>query len=771
MNASSFLRRQQRTETKRDSRSSSSSSPSIASTSSSTSSLLSACPLLASKTKRQHLQIIIEDSEDLSDSPRPSFSSGRSTPDKRRPKINEIRLAKQRSEEDLLSNESMLAAPRPAPRPPSPVASSSIHLAPRTASPAPFTRSTSPLPQSVTTRSTTPSPIASPDARHLSFQFPLPPHSVLSGRNRASPSPFSSPSSVSSGLPVTPDQSPLPSPRFSTHIRSDSSSTASQLTRLRSIKPLTIVKKNELSFDTFFSSPISPSTSSDYSEGKDDEPLLSLEPISFALPKSPTVTKASCDPFVVVPSPRVCSPEPVEQDSDEELEGEEFYSSELSSMLTLRSAMPQQHDLSRARPESLAPPPRHRLRMSKPLPDIPVSPSPISATDEAGSRKGCFPSAQLDPAWGRRSFLIPSRPPPPPPACPVPPLPSTSSAPVKKTRPPSLELTKPLPRSSVVPSDEVDGSSIFSFYGVSPFVDSDYLSTGHSDSSCSLSGSSSGPSEASSLPTSPSSEGFDHDEVVFDGQEVELDAFELQFGVDPLRGLDHFDMESDLMLPVSLPGSPVPFTPVEADLDDEARDEDDESRRVLRSRWSSSTLGSVQIKSPQTTNSAVSKFKMYFRGNQGGSTAPSASSPRTRAKKRSMVVVGPSSSTLDFTTRRRSGSSALFSVPRTPKSPKSPGTSRSTISSFSFDTPLSPTFSLPTSASPTKLSPAALRRLGAEAALSTTSPAALRRLGVGVDEKKPGLSRRTSSSSVASAKSSVSEKKRKPIPIEMFLRA
>ncbi|KAL0058603.1 hypothetical protein AAF712_014724 [Marasmius tenuissimus] len=739
--------------------------------------------------KRPHLQIIIEDSEDLSDSPRPSFSSGRSTPDKRRPKLNEIRLAKQRSEEDILSSTSLLSAPRPAPRPPTPASCSSIHLSPRSASPSSFTRATSPLPQSVTARSATPSPTASPDALHLSFQFPRPPQPTVSRGQYANPSPFSSPSSVSSGLPITPDQSPLPSPKFAAHERSESSSTSSQLRRLRSIKPLTIVKKHELAFDTFFSTSISPSTASYSSEDQDNEPLMSLEPISFAHPVSPIVSKPSCDPFVVVPSLRAPSPSLDEQDADEE----EFYSSEISSMLTLHSAMPQRHDLLRPRPESLAPQPRPRIRVSKPLPDIPYSPSPISATDESGARKGCFPSAQLDPAWGRRSFLIPSRPPPPPPG-PLPSLPSSSrpaSPPSKKSRPPSLALAKPLPRSSIVPDDEIDGSSIFSFYGISSFADSDYLSAGHSGSSSSVSsgsrsGSSSGHSEASSLPTSPSSDEFDAEveDEGFEGDvlEVELDAFDVQFGVDPLG---QFDMESDLMLPVSLPGSPVPYTPVEADLDVEEANgsdaEDYDRKPVLRSRWSSSTLSSVRIKSPQTpSSSAVSKFKLYFRGNH---TRHQSASTSTSKKRRSVVVVGPSATT---ESKRMSEAAALtsarFSVPRSPKSP-STVRSRSTMSSFSFDTPLSPTFSLsPTTTSTAplaKLSPAALRRLGAEAALSTTSPAALKRLGVGadgVDEKKLSgkkLSRRASSSSVASKASvgsSGSEKKRKPIPIEMFLR-
>ncbi|KAK1236102.1 hypothetical protein PQX77_000646, partial [Marasmius sp. AFHP31] len=244
-----------------------------------------------------------------------------------------------------------------------------------------------------------------------------------------------------------------------------------------------------------------------------------------------------------------------------------------------------------------------------------------------------------------------------------------------------------------------------------------------------------------------------------------------------------FDMESDLMLPVSLPGSPVPYTPVEADLDaEEMTGSDAEDRKpVLRSRWSSSTLSSVQIKSPQTpSSSAVSKFKLYFRGNH---TRHQSASTSVSKKRRSVVVVGPSATT---DSRRMSEAAALtsaqFSVPRSPKSP-STVRSRSTMSSFSFDTPLSPTFSLspttPSTSHSTKLSPAALRRLGAEAALSTTSPAALKRLGVGadgVDEKKLSgkkLNRRASSSSVTSKTSvgsSGSDKKRKPIPIEMFLR-
>ncbi|KAG7097907.1 hypothetical protein E1B28_005218 [Marasmius oreades] len=771
MNAASFLKRQQRTTTRRNPSISISSLTSTASTSTA-SSLLSSCSLLPYKsTPRKkavpQLQIITEDSEDLFDSPRPSFSSGRSTPDRRRPKISTIRLAKRRSEEDILSNDSMLSVPRPAPRPPTPGSSSARSS--RSASPASFSRSPSPLPRSAT---------PSPDALHISFQFPHSPP-----RSYTSPSPFSSPSSISSGLPITPEESPASSPRFGPHLRSDSSPCS--LTRLKTIKPLTIVKRNDLAFDKFFSSPISPSVSSpcftDLEEG------MTIEPISFALPTSPFVEKASCDPFVVVPSLQT----PVSESEDSDTE-EEFYASSISSLLTIRSSTPHKHDLlPRARPESLAPPPQPRCRVSVSLPDTPHTPASINE-----SRKACFPSAQLDPAWSRRSFLIPSRPPPPPPISQR----ATSSSPgvptlSRKSRPPSLILTKALPRSSVVPSDEgVDGSSIFSFYGISPFADSDYLATENSASSSDLSCgslSSAGRSEASSLPTSPCSEvGEDSGVVVSDVDidldvhdlEVELDAFDLEFDVD----LDHhqFDMEGDLKLPVSLPGSPVPFTPVE---DGEplakVQQEDDEElerdpRPVLKSRWSSSTLSSVQLQSPRTpATSAVSKFKLYFRGNNHNNTTMTSTSPRTTKKKRGIVIVGPSASGTSATRMRRSTSASgsyssrhSYGFSQAPKSP-----SRSTISSFSFDTPLSSPPLSPTTTSPSTMSPAALKRLGAEAA----PPAALRRLGLGgagfesVGRRRKVV-RRTSLSSVESVGCSDEEgemtKRRKPIPVEMFLR-
>ncbi|KAF9261352.1 hypothetical protein L218DRAFT_1001851 [Marasmius fiardii PR-910] len=808
MNATSFLKRQQRIPTRRQS---------STSTSASTSSLLSSCSFLTPKKKAvPQLQIIVEDSEDLSDSPRPSFSSGRSTPDRRKPNLSDIHLPKCYSEEDIFSNDAMLSAPRPAPRPPTP-GSSSIHLSPRSASPASLSRSRSPspLPQSITTRSATPSPSSSPDALHLSFQFPHPPTS-----------PFSSPSSVSSGLPITPEESPAASPRFGPYIRADG--LPCSLTRLKTIKPLTIVKRHdrELSFDQFFSSPISPSVYS--TSGSFTEEELASEPISFASPVSPLVEKASCDPFVVIPS--LHGPEFEVSDTEDE---EEFYASSVSSLVTLRSTMPMIHKhegFPRSRPESLAPPPpppHLKCRVSKLLPDAPFTPSipsPITPDDSRAGGKTCFPSAQLDPAWSRRSFLIPTRPPPPPPSpprlSPSPPPASDSSPARKLRRPPSLTLTKPLPRSSVVPSDEVNtysaSVSVLSFEGVSPFADSDYLATAitprtgfssasdSSESSC-VSASSTGRSEASSLPTSPSSDvdvfGLDVGGRM-DELEVSLDGFhlDLDFALD-------VDMESELRLPVSLPGSPIPFTPVEAtsSASFDTQEDLELQQPVLKSRWSSSTLSSVQMQSP--VSSKVEKFKMYLRNHTGHlhnintsigatmtTTSPTLTSPRTKKSRRAGVVDVPLAGVIvpaTTTDRKRSSttrSSFSYSLPR---SPKSKSLSRaSTISSFTFseyDAPLpSPTRSTSPS-KPTKLSPAAMKRLGLSNEVEAAPPAALRRLGVGVECESLGRKRaarvRRGSLFLEDVESGSDEEgvveglgmgsmgRRKPIPVEMFLRA
>ncbi|RPD55560.1 hypothetical protein L227DRAFT_301841 [Lentinus tigrinus ALCF2SS1-6] len=114
----------------------------------------------------------------------------------------------------------------------------------------------------------------------------------------------------------------------------------------------------------------------------------------------------------------------VDEDISEEVD---YIAQDLSDIVTLSTPLPPASPLSqsspfsdaRARPDSVPPPPR-RGRSSKPPPALPR----ISIQDS--SARG--PSAQLDPTFPlrRRSYLVPTRPPPPPPV-PVPCSPGLSA--------------------------------------------------------------------------------------------------------------------------------------------------------------------------------------------------------------------------------------------------------------------------------------------------------------------------------------------------------
>ncbi|KAF9265605.1 hypothetical protein L218DRAFT_1075695 [Marasmius fiardii PR-910] len=537
----------------------------------------------------------------------------------------------------------------------------------------------------------------------LSLHFPYPPLPTPSNLNF---SPLSSPSSTSSGLPATPPEtSPSSSPILKAQMK----------------LPLTIAKRDtNLSFGNFFSAPLSP-TSSD--EESFEEPVP-----SFASPMYPLVSRSQHDPFIIIPpltplyehdedDPE--SPRPSDPESDDD-----YYTNALSSLLTLTSRIPQQNQNSSTRPESMLSPSRYAISNS-PLDD--------QVSNFEQTHKNCFPSAQLDPAWGRRSFLIPTRPPPPPPTASLPHFdasPSSSPSPptirTSRPRPPSLMIAKPLPRMSVVPLDTVaeddgeEGASLLSYYGLSP--------------SYSAFSSSSSSSEAS------------------------LDDFELQF---------EMDLESDLKFPLSLPGSPSETEADDEDEDDwmtsetggqlseQVMEQDSRSQvgdheqpgPALRSRWSSSTLSSIHhLQSPRTP-STVSKFKHYLRGSI--SSKKEGSSPRKG--KRGVVVLGPSaSSTAPFSPGARS---TRFTT--TPMSPLS------TTSSFSFGSPTSPTFS----------DAGHMGMMSFSAISPSSSP--VTKPPVPTSPKPTRVRRRpsTSSSSNSSTMSSGSERlRRKPIPVEMFLR-
>ncbi|KAI0938335.1 hypothetical protein AcW1_001913 [Taiwanofungus camphoratus] len=117
----------------------------------------------------------------------------------------------------------------------------------------------------------------------------------------------------------------------------------------------------------------------------------------------------------------------VKIEDEEEVDSDvEWFAHDISDVVTLSSPLPPSFPLSatsslsssdlRARPDSVPPPPPRpnapegRSRLSKPLPNVPR----LSLQGQTSYGR---PSVQLDPAFPqrRKSFLIPDRPPPPPP--------------------------------------------------------------------------------------------------------------------------------------------------------------------------------------------------------------------------------------------------------------------------------------------------------------------------------------------------------------------
>ncbi|KIK70514.1 hypothetical protein GYMLUDRAFT_234971 [Collybiopsis luxurians FD-317 M1] len=729
----------------------------------------------ARSRKNQPLQFLLSSKPDLQiipeeeDEPRPSCSSWTTsstcnTPDlKRRRPISphEIRIAKIpiTDDDDDLENFSLLAAPRPAPRPPCSA-----------------------------------SPASSPDSFQLtfteeSFRFPHPPLPTPSSSDLhfGVQSPISSPSSDSSALPLTPtssdDEFQLP---------------AALIPRRASIRPLTIVKNGAL--PSMFSH--SPSELSDEESSVSD---MESEP---------------------------------ESDS-------EWYSRELSQIVTLRSAFPPNFPKTvrsdSARPESM------------------IGSVHTGSLSPASSASSNFPSPQLDPAYPRRRYPIPTRSPPPPPRDSLVPSPVDLEDDVFLVRPENPEpRRRPPPRMSI-PAD-------FGFFPEDGDAseeeddDDDNVLTYYIEAEASTPSTSSG-----SFYSQPS-----HIERF---SISDLEEGELQFEVDT-------DLDRPIMLPLSLPNTPIDLeadiahglaelqmrrreagvpideiptrptsslslsrtpsrrrmrrnvtvsVPIAIDWNlseeeeiaaDEAREEaaaQDQTRQflsapaievketkeevvvseepaqdslyeeyelpleddspVLRSRWSSSTLSSIQ-QEQQGRGWRSSKLRLYFGGSKKRSnsvssgllspTTPSTPSKpkldlkqKTRNKKRTVVVMGPPSSA--------SGSSGWSYGSSPVKPPSSPNPTSAPVAG-----PMSPYFDY------SSRSPAAKRHR------PRTSDEVMV-IGYGHQPSGAGVRRRGSTStccssaagsgasdasSIRSGSSSASSGlRRKPIPVEMFLRA
>ncbi|KAF5370294.1 hypothetical protein D9758_006950 [Tetrapyrgos nigripes] len=379
--------------------------------------------------KSEPLQIIVEEEEE----PRPSCSSS-----KQRKQLavspSDIRIAKTPLEDAFDCDALLSEPPRPAPRPPS----------------------TSP------TSSASSSPAGSPDSFRLtftdaSFKFPHPPIPTPSSSSWSpmpsprsprlpSSSPISSPSSQ--GTPLTPSSS---DDECDADFRLAPAPTGFGLKRLRSIKPLVIVKHGRSQSAPAPSGPL-PSLPTENAE-------LEADIEFFRAPKM----------FAASPLPSSTGSSHSESDEEEEVSDSEWYSRDISRLLTLRSVLPPAFPkrvsasgpASAATSSSTLTAPTPTLRPESLCASIHVPPSPTKA--------GAYPSAQLDPDFPkRRSYLypIPTRPPPPVPSSPVSPVtpssvpatPITPATPVSASSTStgsSRRQTRPPPRMSI-PRDFLD---------------------------------------------------------------------------------------------------------------------------------------------------------------------------------------------------------------------------------------------------------------------------------------------------------------------------
>ncbi|KAF8067679.1 hypothetical protein FPV67DRAFT_1607633 [Lyophyllum atratum] len=588
--------------------------------------------------------------------------------------VSDIRLARTALVHDdsdfAQQNPGLLSAPRPAPRPP-------ICF--------------------------TPSPEPSPDPFSLKFsdvslRFPHPP--------------IPTPSSASFDHYRTGSESPTPS-------MSSSSSTSPES---RSAGLPTTPSSSDDEFSSYYSSPL-PSF---------NPRRVSIKPLVITKHNPSTIPG---DSICSISSSALEPSKSLDEHSDAEESDSEWYNREFSNILTLCSPLPPNFTQN-SRPDSIC--------VSQ------ISPSSETPTQTSSTPSQKFPSLQLDPAFPRRRrsrVSIPNYPPPPVPTLPEH-LRSPPSTPAKTSIPRSNTLTvtppplrRPPPRSSI-PADCIlvdetftfsdDGASFsFSLYDSSPTTSTPFADSPkscYSQQSFQSPYPSPFPSSFPSTPTSfPSSAEEEFDFLV---EDIEFEG----------------DLDSSMMLPLSLPTSPIDL---EADIAtglEELRSAPrsqyqrmgisdaratttspapalpalsagDDSRE-LRSRWSSSTLGSIREEHARRSGlglAASAKLRAYF----------GSPSPKTKA-------TSPSS--------RRSGSSV------------------SGMGSVVPTTPLSPT-------SPAKRFGHA-RRESDVAAIGYGSPSqGLRRSG----SVTPSVS--DAGSDESSSSSGSSGLRRKPIPVEMFLRS
>ncbi|KAK7443256.1 hypothetical protein VKT23_015852 [Stygiomarasmius scandens] len=859
-----------------------------------------------SAKKSEPLHIIVEEEEE----PRPSCSSSSSNGKRRQLAVSpsDIRIAKTPLE-NAFDCDAVLSAPRPAPRPPSLKSSSG---------------------SSSSAEST---PNASPDSFRLTFtdtsyKFPHPPIPTPSSSSCSSYSPLGSPclspespvsSPSSQGLPLTPSSSDdefrlAPAPR------------PSGLKRLRSIKPLVIVKHAH-------SASQSANGPSKSETEVDSDIEFFRSPKMFANSPLPSSTASS------------------QSDSEEEVSDSEWYSRDISRLLTLRSVLPPAFPkrvsasnsgatlgvpTQNARPESMCASILDTLSPcpSPTKPRAPVSPSaspsPISSARSSLSRTGGFPSAQLDPAFPRSStssrtyrYPIPTRPPPPVPSSPSTPVtPATPDSAASTTTSSTRRRSRPPPRMSIprdffdsviVPesqeeAEETDGEDNVLYYYIQDFSETEegersgsspsiYSQDSQARSAFVLTpvraSASAGDETDCEVDEDEDDEGvlgayeFDLGEIAEEDETEEAEVgvqspppnlrlslptsllsldFE-RFREEEAQAFQEEDEDSDdyvtteesyhaapalqspLMFTNPFPTHPSTSTNQQTNrlpsASSYASDASTRSivdpntfilppeTRILRSKWSSSTLGSVAaggrsrngstdssfstgtarrgstgaaavtagkgtVRRGSERSSTSSKLKLWLKAQtltSSSSSAPKTKKAKGKAKQRTVVVVGPSSnsplnfgnampmspqgrgfgaiygpelvdlSVLKSPKRNTFGVPTSFSpVPATPSSsstpmmPKTPSSAHSTVSSFSFSTSTS------SPRSPTSPSPSAythrVRRSRSSRSTSTMSSSS---------HSSSACSCASSGDSVLSTGSD--GLRRKPIPVEMFLRA
>ena len=341
--------------------------------------------------------------------------------------------------------------------------------------------------------------------------------------------------------------------------------------------------------DTAGQSPLTPSTS-------DDEHIPPSLSVTAPNSKRLSVLFTKSMPDLLPPSPKIAT---VEELPEEDGEDAEWLTQEMRDFVTLSSPRFTIEENLSSRPESFLPP----LRVS-------------------GSFKGLAPpvigpSAQLDPTFHfcqkkTRSFVIPSRPPPPPPIqiCPASPLANvfavSSPCPSTTTIPPTPISSRPPPRSSIpCDVDELMQMDMDDFdlledelagardpYPDSPF--SSILDAYRRSPSASVGFS------VDNLPATPSSSAFSDDS-------------------------HHHD----------LPQSPLRRSASSISTSSSAT-------RRLRSKWSTSTLGSVYNDQSQSS-SWISKFS-FKKGSNKEKAVPSTvtlpSPPKSEKKEKRRKFAG-----------------------------------------------------------------------------------------------------------------------------------